>query len=237
MKRVLLLFAVAVASTGLVSAQGSSAPQQGQESNSAQSVAVSAELTKTLDAKKLKPGDPVNARITQEMRASDGTLVPAGSAVKGHVVSASAKANGDPQSSIAIAFDNIVLRNGQQLPLQATIQAVGAPPLMSPEQFGAGSPQPTMTTPGTANPPGTLSPNGPLGGGAPVGGAPGPGGNFPQSPGNQRNTPNEGSLTSQSTGVVGLRNIELQPNSTLTSTAKDLKLDSGTELVLRVQSR
>jgi len=179
----------------------------------------------------------VVAGSIKKKRASDGTGVPAGSIVKGHVSAANARAKGDPQSSIAIAFDSVVLKNGQQLPLQAAIQAVGAPPIISPEQYGGAGTQPTMTNPGSPNPPGTLSPTGPLGGGAPVGGFPQPQGNSPQGPANQGNSPSPGGLTTQSTGVVGLRNIELQPDSTLTSSGKDLKLDSGTELILRVQSR
>ena len=233
-----LALAFLTATAGVVAAQNSgSSAQQGQDRNTGQpGVAVSGQLMKTLDAKKLKAGDPVSIRISEEMRASDGTLVPAGSLVKGHVVAAAAKEKGAPQSSIAISFDNIVLRNGQQLPLQATIQAVGAPPLMRPEEYGGGD-QPSITNPGSPTPPGTLSPSGPLGGGAPVGGPPQAGGDFPQGTGNQRNSSDRGGLTTQSTGVTGLRNIELQPNSTLTSTAKDLKLDSGTELILRVQNR
>jgi hypothetical protein len=240
MKRLLPILALVLVTLGLTFAQNPDASaQQEQQPNSARAGggAVSAQLVKGLDAKKLKAGDPVMARVTQEMRASDGTLVPVGSVVKGHVVAATAKAKGDPQSSISIAFDNIVLKNGQQLPLQATIQAVGAPPMMTPDQYGAAGSQPTMTNPGSPSPPGTLSPTGPMGGGTPLSGQPQPGGNFPQDAGNQGHTPDLGGLTTQSTGVIGLRNIELQPNSTLTSTAKDLKLDSGTELILRVQSR
>ena len=107
---------------------------------------------------------------------------------------------------------------------------------MAPEQYGASGSQPVMTPPGTPNSPGTLSGTGPMGGSAPVSGLPQPG-NPPQTNGNPGTVPSPGGLTTESTGVVGLRNIELQSGSTLTSTGKDLKLDSGTELILRVQSR
>src|SRR5262249_31908969 len=137
------------------------------QSNASQSIAV--ELTKTLDARKLTAGDPVSARITQAVQASDGTVVPPGSMVKGHITAATTRAKGAPQSSIAMVFDNSVLKNGNQLPLQATIQAVGAPPMITPEQYGVGGGLPTMNNPGSPNPPGTLSPSGPMGGGAPVG--------------------------------------------------------------------
>ena len=236
MNRWLTTIVFTVATMGLISAQTNAGAQQGEETKSAQSAAVLGQLLKTLDAKKLKPDDPVSVRLMQEMRGSDGTLIPAGSMVKGHVVAASARGKGDGRSSIAISFDNVVLKSGQQLPFQATIQAVGAPPFISPVEYGAGG-QPTITNPGSPAPPGTLSPAGPLGGGAPVGGSPLPGGDPSQNIGNQRDSSGGGGLTTQSTGVIGLRNIELQPNSTLTSTAKDLKLASGTELILRVQSR
>jgi hypothetical protein len=241
MQRSLMAMVLVVATMSLAAAQDANSPAQQDGAQSAQAggsgQAILVELTKTLDAKKLKAGDPVSARTMQEMRASDGTAVAVGSMVKGHITAATSKAKGDPQSSIAIAFDNIVLKNGQQLPLQAGIQAVGAPPIISLEQYGGVGSQPTMTNPGSPNPPGTLSPTGPMGGGAPVTGFPQPQPNSPPGPTNQGNSPGSGGLTTQSTGVVGLRNIELQPNSTLTSSGKDLKLDSGTELILRVQSR
>jgi hypothetical protein len=44
-------------------------------------------------------------------------------------------------------------------------------------------------------------------------------------------------LTERSTGVVGLRDMTLQPNSVVTSSGKDLKLDAGTKMVLRVQDQ
>lgn len=215
--------------------QGNAADENSTAAGSGQAVMV--ELMKTLDAKKLKAGDPVTTRLTQGMRAGDGTFVAAGSVVKGHVTAATAKGNGAPQSSIVIAFDNVALKNGQQLPFQATIQAVGAPPILAPEQYGGGAgSQPVMTPPGTPNSPGSLSGTGPMGGSAPVTGLPQPG-NPPQTNGNPGTALSPGGLTTESTGVVGLRNIELQSGSTLTSTGKDLKLDSGTELVLRVQGR
>lgn len=251
MKRFLVSLGLVAAMSGVALAQNpnaassTSSAQQGNATNAAHDEnataagsgqAVMVELMKTLDAKKLKAGDPVSARLTQGMRASDGTFVAAGSVVKGHVTAATAKANGAPQSSIAIAFDNVALKNGQQLPLQATIQAVGAPPILAPEQYGGVGSQPVMTPPGTPNSPGTLSGTGPMGGSAPVTGLPQPG-NPPQTNGNPGTAPSPGGLTTESTGVVGLRNIELQSGSTLTSTGKDLKLDSGTEIVLRVQGR
>jgi hypothetical protein len=209
---------------------------------------IAVQLTRSLDAKKLKAGDPVRFKITAELRASNGTVIPAGSFVQGHIVEASARSKGGQQSSIAIAFDKIAAKGGQEMPLKATIQAVAAPPEMEPQAYGGQpgmSPSAAPGMPNVGNP--GAAPN-PMGGTTPMGGTPN-GGAFPQAPppsdqtnsgqssGPQGDTPATPILTSHSTGVIGLRNIELQPNSTLVSTGKDLKLDSGTEMLLRVQSR
>lgn len=42
-------------------------------------------------------------------------------------------------------------------------------------------------------------------------------------------------LTSQSTGVLGLHNLELDKNSILTSTGKEVKLDSGIQILIRAE--
>ncbi len=84
-------------------------------------------LSKSLDAKKLKEGDPVEAKTETELSAN-GLVAPRGSVIKGHVTQASARSKGGQQSSLGIAFDAIVLKNGQPMPLKTSIQAVGAPP-------------------------------------------------------------------------------------------------------------
>lgn len=41
-------------------------------------------------------------------------------------------------------------------------------------------------------------------------------------------------LNDQSTGVVGIKNLQLGPDGVLTSSGKEVKLDSGTQLMLQV---
>ncbi len=199
---------------------------------------IAIELSKSLDAKKLKPGDLVKAKITSVFEIGNGKVVPIGSTVQGHVTEAVARAKGEVQSSLGIAFDSIVLKDGQQLPLKATIQAVAAPPewpVSNPASGNQGMGQPPVMGPGTpTNPSGVPYPGG---AGNPAGGYPPPNSPYPQHPTGQSDTANSPALGPQSTGVIGLRYVTLQPNSRLTSSDKDLKLEAGTAMILQVQDQ
>src|SRR6202790_3243163 len=53
---------------------------------------INAELTGSLDSKKVKPGDAVNARTATDLKSTDGrTILPKGSKLVGHVTQASAR--------------------------------------------------------------------------------------------------------------------------------------------------
>jgi hypothetical protein len=213
--------------------QGSNSPSP--QAGGHQTLAI--ELSKSLDAKKLKPGDPVKAKVASVFRLANGRSLPIGSTVEGHVTQAVTRSKGVAQSSLGIAFDNVVLKDGTQLPLRATIQAVAAPPEwpISNPAYGNQGMSPPVMGPGTpSNPSGVPYPGGTNnpGGGYPQGSAP-----QPQSPSGQPDTANAPALGPQSTGVVGMRNVSLEPNSLLTSTEKDLKLEAGTEMILRVQDQ
>ncbi len=217
---------------------GSTSAAQSSSSSSAQSSrdehVVPIELSKSLDAKKLKAGDPVRAKTTGVLQFGNGMMVPIGSTVQGHITEAAVRAKGGEQSSLGIAFDAVVFKEGQ-VPLKATIQAVGAPPAWPINNPGnqngriGGPPMSPGTYPGSP---------GPMGGGNPAGGYPPPPTSQPtQGPSGQPDTMNSPALTAQSTGVVGMPNVSLQPNSVLTSSDKDLKLEAGTEMILRVQDQ
>src|SRR5215469_738723 len=87
---------------------------------------IPATLTKPIDARKARPGDEVAAKTTADVRSESGVVIPRGSRLVGHVTDAKAKTNGDSQSALGIAFDHAVLRNGQQVPLNASIKALAA---------------------------------------------------------------------------------------------------------------
>ncbi len=183
------------------------------------------QLVKSLDAKKLKAGDEVVAKTSIALQGN-GVTISRGSKVIGHVTQAQARSKGDPQSSLGVVFDKIELTSDKVFPIQGYIQAVGPNPNPAPE--------PT-TGPGDG---GTIAKQGAGDQGNTV---PGPvstlGGikenNNPASASNE-GTPIQGPLLNPSShGVVGIRHLELDKDSILVTTDKDLKLDSGTQLLIR----
>ena len=84
-------------------------------------------LAASLDSKKKKPGEEVVVKTIGDVHLSDGTVIPRGAKVIGHVTEAKARAGGDPQSSLGIAFDKVELKDGKTLAIAAVIRAVGPP--------------------------------------------------------------------------------------------------------------
>jgi len=69
-------------------------------------------LTKTIDAKKVKKGDEVVAKVTQEKTTSGEVLVPKDTKVLGRVTKAQARNKEQKESEVAIAFDSAVTKDG-----------------------------------------------------------------------------------------------------------------------------
>ncbi len=163
------------------------------------------ELSKSLDSKKLKDGDVVEAKLVSDVHASDNVTFPRGTKVIGHVTQSKARSKGDPESSLAISFDQIS-RSGGDTPIKSVIQAVGPNPSAG-SDTGGGIGYGDLKA-ATAAPPAPSS---------------GP-----------RNVP---MLTEESTGVLGIKNLELGSDGTLTSTNKEIKLDSGTRMLLKASTK
>jgi hypothetical protein len=87
---------------------------------------MNATLVHPVDAKKNKPGDPVTARTTHPSKSPDGTALPKGTELVGHVTQAQARSKDQSESDLGIVFDKAVMKNGQEVPLNGTIQAVAA---------------------------------------------------------------------------------------------------------------
>jgi hypothetical protein len=202
---------------------------------------INAELTSSLDSKKVKPGDAVNARTATDLKSTDGRIIlPKGTKIIGHVTQASARNAGQPDSSLGLVFDKAILKSGQEIPLNAGVQAVGAPPssAFDNNQAPAGEPAGgSHSAPGNA---GQATSRGGMGG-SPSAPAPGrtddPYGGVanPPDPGNA----SAGRWDADTRGVVGLHNLSLNTaggsngqGSVITSTGKNVHLDSGTRLLL-----
>jgi hypothetical protein len=201
------------------------------------------ELTKTIDAKKAKSGDEVVAKVTQDMKTQTGqVLVPKDTKVIGHVTEAQPRHKDEKESQLAIAFNQAVLNN-QQVQLPMSIQAVVGPEKpndnsAAPAAGGStAAPSPSSTGTGASSPMAGRAPNSgasqPQGAaGVPTGG----GGDESQ----QQTAGNRPPINAHTQGVIGISNLSLSPNSNnqqgsvLTSDKNNVKLESGTMLLLRV---
>jgi hypothetical protein len=203
---------------------------------------INTELTGSLDSKKVKPGDAVNARTVTDLKTNDGrTVLPKDTKIVGHVTQASARGAGQPESSLGLVFDKAVLKSGQEIPLNAAVQAVGAPPASyfdnqapaAAEPLGGSRPAPPA---GGVQSGSTASRGGSINGASstPNGvGDPSVGANPPDT-GNG----NAGQWDANARGVVGLHNLSLNSaggdaqGSVLKSTGKNVHLDKETRLLL-----
>jgi hypothetical protein len=206
------------------------------------------QLVKTIDAKKMKTGDPVEARVTQDLKATNGELIiPKDTKVVGHVTESQARNKEQKESQVVVAFDRAVI-NGGDVNLPMSIQAIIAPQSLHPnsnstgngEQASQTSSAPTGGAPGTA----AASGAGPARGGA-MGSGEAPqassaptGGN--ESQGSDSASASHPPITGNTQGVIGISNLKLAPAagatnaSVLTSDKNNVKVESGTFMLLRV---
>src|SRR5260370_3678216 len=95
--------------------------------SAAEATTVSAALTQKLTSKNAKVGDSVSAKTLSEARLSNGTRLPKGSKLLGHVTEVQAKGGAHHDGHIAFLFDRAVLRDGQEIPIHARLQSISAP--------------------------------------------------------------------------------------------------------------
>ena len=196
------------------------------------------QLTKTIDAKKAKTGDPIVATVTMDMTTSTGeVLVPKDTKVMGHITEAKARTEEQKESQLGIAFDRAVLKDGE-MSLPMSIQAVIASPSNHANggESDQGASAPAVG--GSAASPMSGGRNGGAGqtqaGGTPPSAAPSEGTGASQ--GNGARPPINGNTQ----GVVGISNLKLEPGqsavqgSVLSSEKNNVKVESGTMLLLKV---
>lgn len=197
------------------------------------------QLTKTVDAKKAKTGDEVVAKVTQDMKTNQGAvLVPKDTKVIGHVTEAQARHKDEKESQLGIAFNQAVLNN-QQVQLPMSIQAVIGQEQnnMNNNAAPAGEGAPSSSAPAQNSPMANRSPMGSSNQSQSEQAPNGPGNSDAQQPQAGNKMP---PINGKTQGVIGLSSVNLAPtsNSTqgslLTSDKKNVKLESGTMLLLRV---
>ena len=191
-----------------------------------------AELANSLDARKCAVGQEVEARSTMDLLAHGQIVLPRNTKILGHVTATKAASKDSRTSQVGIAFDRIVMKNGEEIPLQAEIQAIGLPL----NAFTRHEPMAMGTLPGR--------PIFAMSGGSPVASQSGMDAPYAARPSaadlqiNSFSSANSmGALGRGSRGVIGLKRLSLSPslqNSVVSSPTDNVHLDSGTQLILRM---
>jgi len=255
---------------------------------------IQAALVTPVDAKHSKPGDPVVAKTTQDVKQDGQTVLKKGSRLTGHVTQAQARSGASAESSVGMVFDSAVAKDGQHVPMNMSVQALAAAAnqtsadlandqgaINSTSQTGMG-----FTGAGSAPGGGGIARGGVGGGGSAIGGVGGAvggtvrnvssvaggatssvgtvgsvAGNAGQgvngtvggvtrttgsAAGNVGGLNAAGQLMSGSSGVFNLQGLNLTSaatNSTqgsasiVSSTSRNVHLDSGTQMLLQVVSQ
>lgn len=250
-----------VQSASSASASGSanaSANAGGTSAGVSSGMTINTELQTTLDARKCHPGQRVVAKTTQDVKEDGHIVLRKGTQLIGHVTEAQAKTKANAESSVGIVFDEAVTKKGEEVPFHATIQALAAAQSMSAASLDNDMMEPSGAPMGSGG--GSMG-GGVMGGagsavGSAAGATRGMAGNLPQTAngavgatsataasagGNLRGLNAAGQLTSASSGVIGMNDINLTSaaaNSTqgsvVTSAKHNVHLSSGTQMLLRV---
>lgn len=88
---------------------------------------ISGELDGKLNSKTAKPGDPVVLKTIQKVQTSDGTIIPRGSRLMGHVTQAQAYSKEHGAALLGIAFDRVELKGGQSVAIYTLIRGMTLP--------------------------------------------------------------------------------------------------------------
>jgi len=224
MRRLALTLLFALLSVSLCVGQAATAgsPTSATSDDSTIKGAFPTSLTRNLDSKKLKDGDVVICQTMGVLRARNGLIIPTGSKVIGHITEAKARSKGDSDSSLAMVFDKIEVSGGKQIPMKGTLQAVG------PSLGGHSGPSTGEAAPGTL----------PGRGGASTMPSPSAGAVSGPNSGIRPLNSDNGSVplvNSESTGVLGIKGLEMNKDSVLTTSGKEVKLESGTQLLVRAE--
>jgi len=226
---IFLLTVVALVAIGF--AQTPAAPSKEELTQILPGILIPAELSKSLDAKKAKPGDKIEFKISMDMLSHGQIVIPRNSKIEGHVTSAKPHTKDAPDSELGIAFDRILIKNGKELPMQAVIQAI-APPLIinndapgSPAAIGAPPPGQQSGNVGAAEAPGTALSSSPQ---------------VPSmtAPATVSSARGGSVLTSESHGAVGMKGTAVSGTkdaNLITSSSQNVHLDGGTQLMLKTE--
>ena len=160
-----------------------------------------AELATKIDSKTAKAGDVVEARTTKSMTLGDGTVIPKESKLLGTVTAVQAHDKAQADSTVALSFDRVRLRGGQEVLLKSSIDSLSSPVAVS----AGGDLMMDDMAGGPVGARGAVGNRAALGGGGLVGGVAGGAGNAVGRTGNALGSTaqNTGTLARGTTQAVG----------------------------------
>ncbi len=191
-------------------------------------------LTSSLDTRSVVVGQEFSLRTTSDIVVDRQMILPKGSKILGHITETVGRAEGHPLSELWLIVDKAVNKAGVEIPLQAIVAAIAAP---NPDSLASDptyamlhSAEPTMRGTGarSASSTGTLAASSKAESNAAVATA-------------QLKPMPEWKLREDSQGAIGYEDLSIRwnfvappPITILTTTRKNLKLTSGTEMLLRM---
>jgi hypothetical protein len=205
---------------------------------------VNGELVSKLDSKTAKNGDSVVVQTKTPVKTPDGTEIPKGSKLVGHVLAVQPSQPGQ-NAQLALQFDRVELKGGKTMPVHSQIQSISPPD-------GAASASGISSTGGgatngsqagrTANPSATGAANDGSNASAAAPGAGGAANGGPPAPGTV--VAKTGQIAISTTSIPGVLVANNAPgqqdprmadaSSILLGARKDIQLDGGTLIVVGV---
>jgi hypothetical protein len=117
--------------------------------------AFNASLVEPLEARRAKPGDIVAAEVAEPVTYERSVVFPKGTKVIGHIVRATSGGRGRAGSALFIQFDKAILKDGEEVILNAGIQALAvgtvAPVRSDVERTREGESSADLTAPAERN--------------------------------------------------------------------------------------
>jgi len=187
------------------------------------------ELVKAIDAKKAKAGDAIVARVTLPVLLRGKIAIANDTKITGRVTEAAALPGGDGRSRLGIVFDSVVLKGGTKAPVALTVQAVGWHPVAPSDEDLGQSGESELHAP-LSHPPSSPAihlPSGQTAGSR-------------EAPGDDIALKAQPTLDAGSHGTIGMPGVSLVESkdaakgSLVESAKKNVRLESETEMVLRV---
>jgi hypothetical protein len=204
---------------------------------------VNGELVSKLDSKTAKTGDSVVVQTKASVKTADGTEIPKGSKLVGHVLGAKPSGAGE-NSQVVLQFDHFELKGGQNLAVHSQIRSI-APAGAAATTSGSGATSAAPAGNSSRSPSASGTSGGSKGNGSPqgTGGAPATAaGNGAPAAGTV--VARNGQIAIATTSVPGVLLANNAPgqqdprmaqaSSILLGAKQDIQLDGGTQMVLGV---